>query len=407
MARTMNTLSATAVKAATYKGKATKLFDGGGLFLHITKGGKYWRLKYRYGGKEKLLALGVYPQVSLQAARKSRDEAREWLIQGIEPSAHRRATKAAQVEAAANTFEFVAREWYEMLHRHKVVPAHAARNLRRLEIHAFPLLGRRPIAEITPGELLQVLRRVESKGHIETAHRIKTLCGQVFRYAIPTGRAERDISADLRDALRPAETKHHPALIKPEEIAPLLRAIESYGGHFATCAALRLAPLLFVRPGELRKAEWSHFDLNAGEWHYVPSKGAHPLLVPLPRQAVEILREMESLSGGGRYVFPSIRGKGRPMSENTINAALHRLDYKGKMTGHGFRAMARTVLAERLNFPAEYIEQQLAHAVRDANGRAYNRTTHLEQRRNMLQAWADYLDALRSGKDVTVEMSVG
>jgi integrase len=211
---------------------------------------------------------------------------------------------------------------------------------------------------------------------------------------------ERDIAADLKDALRPAETKHHTALIKPEEIAPLLRAIESYGGHPATCAALKLAPLLFVRPGELRQAEWAHFDLDAGEWHYTPSKGGHPLVVPLPRQAVAILQEMESLSGRGRYVFPSVRGKGRPMSENTLNAALHRLDYKGKMTGHGFRAMARTVLAECLNFPAEYIEQQLAHAVRDANGRAYNRTTHLEQRRAMLQAWANYLDRLKAGAEV-------
>jgi len=294
-----------------------------------------------------------------------------------------------------NTLEAVAREWWESVHRHRVVASHADRNLRRLEMHVFPMLGRRPITEISPGELLDALRRVEQTGTIETAHRVRTLSGQVFRYAVATGRAERDIAADLRDALRAATTKHHPAIVDPEEIGPLLRAIHGYGGQPTTRAALRLAPYLFVRPGELRKAEWKDFDLDAAEWNYTPSKGGDPLVVPLPTQAVAILREIQGLTGQGQYVFPSLRGRGRPMSDNTLNAALHRMGYQDNMTAHGFRAMARTVLVERLNYPAEYVEQQLAHAVRDATGRAYNRTTHLEQRREMLQAWADYLDGLR------------
>ncbi len=398
MPRTRDKLSAVAVKAATFQGRGAKLFDGGGLYLHVQRSGNYWRLKYRYHGKEKLLALGVYPEVGLQDARRGRDEARELLSQGVDPSAHRRARRTASARASADTMEALAREWWESVHRHRVVSSHADRNLRRLEMHVFPMLGRRPIAEISSWELLEALRRVQQIGHVETAHRVCTLCGQVFRYAVATGRAERDISADLRGALLPAETEHHPAILEPAEIAALLRAIDAYGGQPATRGALRLAPLLFVQPGELRRAEWDDFDLDAAagaEWQYTPSKGGNPLVVPLPRQVVTILREMESLSGRGRYVFPSVRGKGRPMSENTVNAALHRLGYKDVMTGHGFRAMARTVLVERLNYPAEYVEQQLAHAVRDPLGRAYNRTTYLEQRREMLQAWADYLEGLQ------------
>ena len=295
----------------------------------------------------------------------------------------------ASAHAAADTLEAVAREWWKSVHCHRVVSSHADRNLRRLERHAFPMLGRRPIREISPGELLEALRRVEETGRVETAHRVRTLCGQVYRYAVATGRADRDIAADLRDALRPAETNHHAAIVVPEEIGLLLRTIDGYGGYPATLCALKLAPLVFVRPGELRQAEWKDFDLDAGEWNYTPSKGGEPLVVPLPRQAVEILRKMESLSGQGEYVFPSVRGNGRPMSDSTVNAALHQMGYKDVMTGHGFRAMARTVLVERLGHPAEYVEQQLAHTVHDPLGRAYNRTTYLEQRREMLQAWAD------------------
>jgi integrase len=385
------------VKSATYEEKPYKIFDGGGLFLHVQQSGKYWRLKYRWAGKERLLALGVYPDVGLKDARQARDDARKLKAQGIDPSAHRRAIRSASADAAASTFEAVAMEWWQTVHSRKVVTSHADRNLRRLQRHVFPLLGRRPITEIAPRELLDVLRRVVDTGHVETAHRVRTLCGQVFRYAIATARGDRDIAADLRDTLPPAVTKHHAAVTSPDEIAALLRAIDGYDGYPATRGALRLTPLLFVRPGELRQAEWKDFDIDGARWDYTPSKGGEPLLVPLPRQAVEILREMEPLSRTGRYVFPSVRGKGRPMSANTVNAALHRLDYKDVMTGHGFRAMARTVLVERLNVPAEYVEQQLAHTVRDPLGRAYNRTTFLEQRREMLQTWADYLDRLRDG----------
>jgi integrase len=396
MARTRDKLTAVTVRTARFEDRARKLFDGAGLYLHLQESGKYWRLKYRWGGKERLLALGVYPDVPLQEARQRRDDARELLARGIDPMAHRRAARAATVEASASTFEVIAREWFESVHQRRVVSTHAGRNLRRLELYIFPALGRRPIAEIAPTELLAALRRVVDAGHVETAHRLRSLCGQILRYAITTGRANRDIAADLRDALPTASTTHHPAIVSPAEIPELLRAIDGYGGYPATRNALKLASLVFVRPGELRKAEWEDFNLGVCEWDYRPSKGGAPVVLPLPRQAVAVLREMESLSGRGKYVFPSVRGKGRPMSENTVNAALHRLGYKDVMTGHGFRAMARTVLVERLNFPAEYVEHQLAHTVRDPLGRAYNRTTFLEQRQQMLQAWADYLDELRN-----------
>ncbi|QTN43090.1 tyrosine-type recombinase/integrase [Marinobacter salsuginis] len=407
MKQAVNKLAATSVKNAEFKDRAFKLFDGAGLFLHVQKSGKYWRLKYRHAKKERLLALGVYPEVSLKDARAARDEARALLDKGIDPSNHRKQIKHSRYAAASNTFEAIAREWYREVHQSAVVEEHAGRNLRRLEVHAFPHIGRRPIGEITPGELLGVLRKVEDKGHIETARRVKTLCGQVFRYGIATGRVERDITPDLRDALKVPPTKHHPAITKPEEIGPMLKALHGYPGHFATCAALKLAPLLFVRPGELRQAEWADIDLKAAEWNFTASKTGFQLVTPLPRQAVEILKEVQAVTGRGRYVFPSVRDRKRPMSNATIGAALGRLDLKDKMSAHGFRAMARTVLAEHLGFRSEYIEQQLGHSVRDTNGRAYNRTTHLEARRAMLQAWADYLDELRTGKGNVVALNRG
>ncbi|OAN88973.1 integrase [Marinobacter sp. EhC06] len=407
MKQAVNKLAATSVKNAEFKDRAYKLFDGAGLFLHVQKSGKYWRLKYRHAKKERLLALGVYPEVSLKDARAARDEARALLDKGIDPSNHRKQIKHSRYAAASNTFEAIAREWYREVHQSAVVEEHAGRNLRRLEVHAFPHIGRRPIGEITPGELLGVLRKVEDKGHIETARRVKTLCGQVFRYGIATGRVERDITPDLRDALKVPPTKHHPAITKPEEIGPLMKALYGYPGHFATCAALKLAPLLFVRPGELRQAEWADIDLKAAEWHFTASKTGFQLVTPLPRQAVEILKEVQAVTGRGRYVFPSVRDRKRPMSNATIGAALGRLDLKDKMSAHGFRAMARTVLAEHLGFRSEYIEQQLGHSVRDTTGRAYNRTTHLEARRAMLQTWADYLDELRTGKGNVVALNRG
>jgi integrase len=397
MPRKTAPLTAVAIRAVRFDDKPLKMFDGGGLFLLVTATGKYWRLKYRFAGRERSLSLGVYPDVGLADAREKREEERQRLARGIDPGAHRKAEKATRAATSANTFESVAREWVEQVHRHQVVPSHSERNLRRLELHVFPALGRELMAEITPGRLLAVLREIERKGRVTTAHRVRTLSGQVFRYAIVTGRADRDVAADLRDALKTAVVQHHAALTDPADLARLLRAIEGYSGQPATVAALKLAPMLFVRPGELRKAKWEEFDLASGTWDYQPSKGGASLVTPLPPQAVEILSRLYSLTGPDGYVFPSMRGAGRPLSENTLNAALRTLGYEGMMTAHGFRAIARTVLVERLDYPVEWVEMQLGHAVRDPMGRAYNRTTYLEQRRGMLQAWVDYLERLRDG----------
>lgn len=386
-------------RAAKPQDKPYKLADSGGMYLEVMPtGARYWRLKYRFAGKEKRLSFGVYPAVSLTKARAKRDEAKSMLADGVDPSAARQAAKREAIAAAANSFEAVAREWWEYKHRREVVEAHAARNLRRLELHLFPVIGKRPMAEITPGELLLALQSVERRGTVETAHRIRTLAGQIFRYAIPSGRAARDVAADLKDALQASKVTHHPAITDPEKIGPLLRAIDGYQGQgVVVSAALRLAPLLFVRPGELRAAEWADFRLDVAEWDYKPSKGGLPMIVPLPSQVVAILRELHPYTGSGKLLFPSTRDPRRPISDMTLNAALDRMGYRGEMRAHGFRAMARTLLAERLNFPPEVIEMQLAHAVKDANGRAYNRTTYLEQRRAMLQTWADYLEALKAG----------
>ncbi len=393
-------LTAKQVESAKTKGKDVKLFDGGGLFLLVKKsGGRWWRLKYRITGKEKLLSLGTYPEVKLADARQKRDEARKLLRDGIDPSAHRQSTKAARQFAADHTFETIAREWHKSVHAPKVSPQRAKTSERRLEMYAFPLFGSKPITEIEAADILVAVRRVEEIGQLETAHRIKIICGQVFRFAISMGLAKHDPTGNLRGLLKPVIVEHYPAITDPDEIGKLLRSIDAYDGKPVTCAALRMAPLLFVRPGELRQARWADFDLEAAEWNFQPSKNGEPMVTPLPRQAMAILREMEPLSKGqSEYVFPSERSAKKPMSENTITGALIQLGYEGKMSGHGFRAMARTVLAERLNFPPEYIEQQLAHTVRDSMGRAYNRTQHLEQRRQMLQKWADYLDGLRQDK---------
>ena len=399
MSRQINKLTAIAVKMAKPQAKTTKLADGGGLYLEVrTTGSKYWRMKYRFAGKEKLLAIGTYPEVSLAAARKARDKAKQQLSESIDPSMAKQLERHLGEQIAANTFQLVAQEWLERVHQHEVVSDHYQRNRRRLERDAFPIIGKRPIAEITSPELLACLRRIEERGHIETAHRVKTLCGQVFRYGISTGRVERDPTPDLRGALRPSKTKHHAALTDPKEVAGLLRAIDGYGGQPTTTAALKLAPLVFTRPGELRQALWADIDLKEATWTFHASKTGQAHIVPLPTQAVAILGDLYGLTGRTEYLFPGIRSSKRPMSNATIKAALDRMGFKGEMTAHGFRAMARTILAERLNYPEHYIEQQLAHTVKDSNGRAYNRTTHLEQRREMLQSWANYLDQLRNSR---------
>ncbi|PTQ82080.1 integrase [Nitrosospira multiformis] len=389
------------VKKAKASDKPQKLSDGGGLYLLVQpNGAKYWRLKYRFAGVEKLLALGVYPDVSLLDARERREKARKLLANEADPGAVKKAQKEASVAVIENSFEIVAREWF-MKHAPNWADTHSCKVIRRLEVDAFPWIGARPIGEITAPELLAMLRRVESRGALDTAHRVHQNCGQVFRYAIATGRAQRDPSTDLRGALPPPNRQHYPTITDPKAIGELLRAIDGYSGTYSTRYALRLAPMLFVRPSELRKAEWCEFNLDKAEWR-IPAKrmkmnALH--IVPLSTQAVAILRELYCISGAGKYVFPSARTTTKPMSDNTINAALHRLGYKGEFVGHGFRHMASTLLNEQ-GWNRDAIERQLAHAERDGVRAAYNYAEYLPERKRMMQHWADYLDKLEAGADV-------
>jgi integrase len=391
-------LTDTAIRNAKAEEKDRKLTDGAGLYLFVTsKGGKLWRFKYRFEGKEKLLSFGSYPEITLAEAREKRDAARKQVANGVDPGQVKKAKKAAQVQTDS-TFEVVAREWH-LKFSGTWSYSHAETTLKRLRLDVFPVLGTRPIGEIKAPEILAMLRRIESRGALETAHRVRTICGQIFRYAVATGRAERDPAADLKGALPPYKKGHLAAITDPKEVVPLLRAIDGYKGSFVVKSAMQLAPLVFVRPGELRQAEWAEIDLEAAEWN-IPAarmkmKVAH--LVPLSRQAVHILSELKQLTGTSRYLFPSGRSFQRPLSNNAINAALRRMGFdKSEMTGHGFRAMARTILDEVLQIRPDFIEHQLAHTVRDPNGRAYNRTAHLAERRKMMETWADYLDSLKS-----------
>ncbi|MEI6611187.1 MAG: integrase arm-type DNA-binding domain-containing protein [Deltaproteobacteria bacterium] len=399
------------VLKAKSNGKQFTLFDGSGLFLLVTpSGGKLWRFKYRFAGKEKLLAFGAYPVISLQDARQKREEARRQLANGIDPGSVRKAQKQAKTEST-ETFEVIAREWHGRF-THTWTAGHAKTLIDRLERDVFPWIGKLPISEIKVPELLSVLRRVESRGALETAHRIKTICGQVFRFAITTGRAERDPSADLKGALPQPQKKHMAALTDPKDVAPLLRAMDDYNGSFVVKCALKLAALFFVRPGELRTAQWSEINLDTAEWNLPIARMKLTLkikqerkgqchLVPLASQAVTILKEIMPLTGESRYVFPSALSFDRPMSNNAILSALRRMGFaKDEMSGHGFRAMARTILDEVLQVRPDFIEHQLGHAVRDPNGRAYNRTAHLDERRKMMQTWADYLDGLKAGAKI-------
>jgi len=390
-------LTDTAIRKLKAKATAYRLFDGGGMYLEVSpKGGKWWRLKYRFANKEKRISLGIYPEVSLKDARQRRDDARKLLGGGVDPGENRKATKAAGMDQAANSFEVVAREWFAK-HSGGWAPNHAVRVLRLFERDIFPRIGSKPIASITSPDLLAVLRRIENRGALDTAHRARGNCGQVFRYAIATGRAERDPSHDLRGALPPATGSHFAAVTEPARVGDLLRTLDGYQGSPIVKAALLLAPLVFVRPGELRSAEWSGIDLDKAEWRFTTTKTKTPHLVPLATQAVALLRELHPLTGRGRFVFPSARGDRRPMSENAILAGMRRMGIgKDEMSGHGFRATARTILDEVLGFRADIIEHQLAHAVRDPNGRAYNRTAFLPERRQMMQQWADYLDKLKA-----------
>lgn len=397
-------LTDTACKNAKPKpdGKPAKYADEKGMYLLVNQTGKYWRLDYRYANKRKTLAIGVYPTVTLKDAREKRDEARRLLAEDIDPGEHRKVTKASKALQAENSFEAVAREWFTKF-KPTWTDGHAERIIRRLERDIFPWLGSRPIADIEAPELLTNLQRIERRGAIETAHRAMQNTSQIFRYAIATGRAKYNPAADLTGALAPTIKTSFPTITDPTKIAELLRAIDGYQGTLATQCALKLAPLVFVRPGELRQAEWGEVDLENALW-IIPAarmKMREKHVVPLSRQAVAILSELKPLTGNGRYVFPGARSNGRPMSENTVNAALRRLGYdKDTMTGHGFRHMASTLLNEQ-GWNRDAIERQMAHAERNSIRATYNYAEYLPERNKMMQAWADYLDSLKAGAKVT------
>jgi integrase len=387
------------IKTAKPSTKNQKLSDGQGLFLLIKpSGGKYWRMKYRFDNKEKLLAIGVYPDVSLANARKAKEQARSLLAEGIDPMAKKKALKLAKGEAAANSFKVVAMEWLEQ--RGKKSESGDARLMRILEKDLFPSLGNTAISEIKAPDVLQALRKIESRGALDVVRKARQTAGQIFRYAVSTGRAERDPTPDLKGALKTGTTKHYASITEPKEVGKLMLAIHAYQAGPIVMSALRLAPLIFCRPGELRQLEWQEVNLEEMRIDLPPEKMKmkEPLIIPLSSQAIEILKEIQLHTGSGRFVFPNARSLSRPMSDNGLRIALRTMGYTNEdMTVHGFRAMARTLLDEQLNFPVDWIEHQLAHAVKDVNGRAYNRTKHLSQRKEMMQTWADYLDSLRLG----------
>lgn len=398
-------LSSSQVAAAKPRGTPYVLRDGLGLILKVTPtGGKLWHFDYRRpgAGTRNTLGLGAYPSVSLARARERRDEARRQLAEGIDPAMQRKAAATA----GADTFEAVAREWHAM-RRSAWADSHASKIIERLERDVFPWIGKVPVATLTAPEVLAVARRIEARGAKDTAHRALQNIGQTLRYAIATGRATVDVTNGMSGGLSPVTEHHFAAVLDPDQLGHLLRDLDAYSGALPTCCALRLAPLVFLRPGELRKAEWAEFDLDTAEWNVPPARRKitkarknDPLtpshLVPLSTQAVAILRDLQPLTGSGRFVFPGTRDHNKPLSDMALLAALRRMGYaSGTVTLHGWRATARTILAETLQYPAHVIEHQLDHRVIDPNGRAYNRTSYLAERRKMMQEWADYLDGLR------------
>ncbi len=406
------------IRATKAKDKPYRLNDGDGLYLLIRpegtpKGGWWWRLDYSITGRRKTLSLGTYPDTGLQLARRKADEARKLVEEGTDPSNVRKAGKAKRAEQReaerrieagiplADSFEAIAREWFEG-HKPGWAASHANKVIGRLNNDVFPWIGAQPITEIKAPEVLTLVRRIKARGALDTAHRVLQNCGQVFRYAVAEGRADRDPTGDLRGALPSVRGKHFASITAPAAVGELLRAIDGFRGTYTVKYALLLAPMLFVRPGELRKAEWADIDLDKAEWRYHVTKTKTEHLVPLASQAVAILRDLHALTGRGRYVFPGARTNGRPMSDAAVNAALRRMGYdtRTEITGHGFRAMARTILHEELGMQPDWIEQQLAHRKADPLGEAYNRTRFLPQRRTMMQTWADYLDRLKAGADV-------
>ena len=377
--------------------KAQKHSDGGGLYLHVSPtGGKLWRMGYRFEGKQKTLSFGAYPAVSLKDARQKREDAKEQLAKGIDPSAYKQAVKAATRAESTNTFEIVAREWFAK-NQDSWVDTHAEKILRRLENYIFPIIGGKPIHQVTAPELLRALREVEAKGIPDVAHRALQNCSRIFRYAIATGRAERDTAADLRGALVPVKSENLASIIDPQSIGALLRAIDAYTGNVIVCSALRMAPYVFVRPGELRRAEWAEFNLEGAEWR-IPAarmKMRQVHIVPLARQVVGILEDLRQYTGHGHFLFPSMRTDNRPISDVTLLAGLRRLGYtKEQMCVHGFRSMASALLNEQ-GYNRDWIERQLAHGERNSIRAAYNYAEYMPERRRMMQEWADYLDQLR------------
>ena len=407
MAKKIVPLSATEVDKAKPGATQRKLFDGGGLFLLVTPtGGRWWRFKYSFNSKEKLLSFGTYPEISLAQARELREEARKLLSLGVDPSENRKAVKAAGEELKANSFECIARDWHKKMVGDSAWTAdHADTIMTRMTQDMFPYIGTKPITEVTAKDIRGILDRVKNRGAVDTARRCRTIASQVFTYAIGEDKAEYNIAVSLSKYLPDVSKtrKHMASITDPKELAPLLRAIDGYQGGFVTKCALQLAPMLFVRPGELRQMEWSEIDFESAEWN-IPApkmKMKQPHLVPLSSQAISILAAIKPLTGNRKYVFPSTKSGDRCMSDNTINSAFRIMDFDGDtICGHGFRATARTILDEVLGFRVDFIEHQLAHAVKDPNGRAYNRTAHLAERRKMMQLWADYLDGLKAGAKV-------
>ena len=394
-------LTDTAIRTAKPQDKPVFLTEGKGLYLLLNpNGSKWWRLNYRFAGKRKTLSMGVYPDVGLKEARERRDQARKLLANGVDPGEVRKQQKAANAALSTNCFETVAREWFAV--EKKIwSEKHATKILRRLERDVFPWLGDKAMDDITPPEVLATIRRVEHRAAY-TAKRVKENIGQVFSYGIENGRCVRNPTADFRRSLIKTTSKHFAAITDPKEVGAMLRAFEVFNGTFVVRSALCLAPLVFSRPGELRQAEWKDIDLDKAEWRYLVSKTNTDHLVPLSTQAIAILKELHPLTGQGRYVFPGGRDPKRPMSDAAINAALRRMgfDTKTEITGHGFRAMARTLLHEELQQKPEVIEHQLAHSVPDTLGTAYNRTKFLKERKEMMQLWADYLDKLKTGAEI-------
>lgn len=416
-----NLLSDKAIQKAAKEGQK-RLSDGDGLYiLFSVKGASHgWRFDYSFNGRRKTLSLGTYPDTSLALAREKANQFRELVAKDIDPSEHRKTVKtevkqtleaSRRIEEglpAIGSFEDVAVEWFKNVHTAKVSAVHSERTLIRLKQDVFPWIGAQPISTVQAPKLLEVLRRIENRGAIETAHRARQACSQIFRYGIAVGHCERDPASDLKDALQPVVVKHHAAITDPKQLGGLLRSIDDYTGYPTTRAALQLAPLVFLRPGELRQAEWTEFDLDEGMWTIPATRmkrskqqklSGAPHVVPLSKQALAVLEDLRPLTGTGIYVFPSPRSKSRPMSENGVLSALRRMGYeKDEMSGHGFRATARTMLSERLGIPDAVIEAQLAHSVKDSLGRAYNRTEFIDQRKEMMQSWADYLDTLKEAQ---------